>query len=887
MILAGLGQLGFQLQAPGLDGALLYALAGLAFWQALGGIAPPPALLPRCGMPTPARIASQRVWALATLTVLLVAAGLLAQALGWTPLPLQSYMVLAALAWVGVGLLLDGPVAESRAAIQGALRSITRRQWLALAGILLLAACLRFYHLESLPSGLWFDEAAIGLEAQQIITEANTRPLYATSTTSPAAYVYLVALAEQLFGLTIFAVRVAPALAGVLGTALAFAAGRALWGTSAGLAAAGLFAVARWDITFSRLGMQGATTPVLLLAVCALAVTAVQSGRQSAYAALGVCLGALFWFYSANYFFPAVLIVALAVLAKRDWRAVYAQRKGLAVAAAGALLIATPVFADAAVRPEVVLDRVNVASIFAEDHQDGPVPALLESAGKHLQMLHVRGDKNGRHNLPHAPMLDWATAVLSALGAVASIRWIRDPRSALLLAWPVVMLLPGVLSLSFEAPQGLRSIGALPGALLLAVQGLRALGQLLSHYLRPSHLAAAGAAGLGMITLLNAGTYFGLQANDPVVWKEHSMAQTIIGRYLGSDAAAGAQTLVSVHYTKYPTVEFLARHSYDEFDAALHLPLADSVDTTIFLAPEEIAEFERIATYYPQAGCTGVRYRPVTDAVLYECTITAEAQRAVQGLAARLEGADGTDKAQSGLSGDLTALTAAVAPSQRTVVAGSLLAPEFGRYHVWLAGPAGIQGTLDERPLSGSGSTASGIVLSQGLHALRITGTAAEVAASKLYWAPLNGPETVVPRENLFHAPVAPYGLTGVYRSGNQWEGPPALIRQDTSPWVYFHVPPLEFPFTVEWSGSIYIPVKGEYRFPLEALSYARVEIGDQFVEEVKQGAQVAHSAQLDAGWYPMHIRYLAADGYAHVYLRWQPPGQPVSLIPARYLYPE
>ena len=305
VILAGLGQLGFQLQAPGLDGALLYALAGLAFWQALGGIAPPPALLPRCGMPTPASIANQRVWALATLTVLLVAAGLLAQALGWTPLPLPE---LHGAGGAGVGRR-GSAAGRSGCREQGRrsrarLRSITRRQWLALAGILLLAACLRFYHLESLPSGLWFDEAAIGLEAQQIITEANTRPLYATSTTSPAAYVYLVALAEQLFGLTILAVRVAPALAGVLGTALAFAAGRALWGTSAGLAAAGLFAVARWDITFSRLGMQGATTPVLLLAVCALAVTAVQSGRQSAYAALGVCLGALFWFYSANYFFP-------------------------------------------------------------------------------------------------------------------------------------------------------------------------------------------------------------------------------------------------------------------------------------------------------------------------------------------------------------------------------------------------------------------------------------------------------------------------------------------------------------------------------------------------------------------------------------------------------
>ena len=65
-------------------------------------------------------------------------------------------------------------------------------------------------------------------------------------------------------------------------------------------------------------------------------------------------------------------------------------------------------------------------------------------------------------------MLDPVTGALFALGFLASILLIRRHKHFLLVLWVLVMTLPGVLSLDFEAPQSLRSIAVIPGVVMLA-----------------------------------------------------------------------------------------------------------------------------------------------------------------------------------------------------------------------------------------------------------------------------------------------------------------------------------------------------------------------------------------------------------------------------------
>ncbi len=118
--------------------------------------------------------------------------------------------------------------------------------------------------------------------------------------------------------------------------------------------------------------------------------------------------------------------------------------------------------------------------LLSEDSPDkrAPLAKLDESIGRHLLMFNARGDSNGRHVAPNAPMLDAVTG-LGLLAGVAALlhRW-RDWRSQFLLGALAIGLAPSILSI--ESPHAMRSIDALPFACVIAALGLAELRQLLA-----------------------------------------------------------------------------------------------------------------------------------------------------------------------------------------------------------------------------------------------------------------------------------------------------------------------------------------------------------------------------------------------------------------------
>ncbi|HLE79982.1 MAG TPA: glycosyltransferase family 39 protein, partial [Dehalococcoidia bacterium] len=708
------------------------------------------------------------------------------------PLPPPQLLALGAgIAWVLTGSLLEGGPRAELEALRGALQSVSRRDWLVLGGIVLLAAALRFSDLGDLPFGLWYDEAAIGLEGHRILTDSAYRPLYAPSTTSPAAFVYLVAGAEALFGKTVFAVRFVPALMGVLSTLLSYVVGRKLFGPWAGVCAAALFAVARWDINFSRIGMQGATAPFLTLLTCALALAALKSRRMAVYAALGVAIGSLFWFYTSSVFFIAVLLAPLSVLILRERSFLKTHQAGLAVALAGALLAAAPVLLQAWMTPEQLLNRPQQASIFRGKTAAESVEAVRTSLGQHLLMFHIRGDPNGRHNLPGEPMLDWFTGIFMLFGVVAALRQWRDVRSLLLLSWLVIMLLPGVLSLEFEAPQGLRSIGVIPAAVLLATLGLERFTVSFRPLFNRSLSSAFAMAGLALVTALNAGTYFGAQANNFAVWNGFSTAESMVGRRLAEKSSQDQRALVSVFYLGHPAVRFYTDTTPETLNATEQLPLRKDVNTVLFLEPQEEATYHLVRRYYPKADCTERLRRPEEPVVLYTCTVPSDVITASRGLVARYThlSALGT----SGSSEQLLSSTAIPPPISTgregylVEVEGGLLAPTFGIYRFALDGPPTARFSLDDKELLVGGTTPVAVQLARGLHKLRLSGPVGGDASDiRLQWQPPGGEWGIVPQDLLFHGSVQPMGLVGSYVPGATAGADVAFRVVDASPAIYF-----------------------------------------------------------------------------------------------------
>ena len=210
---------------------------------------------------------------------------------------------------------------------------------------------------------------------------------------------------------------------------------------------------------------------------------------------------------------------------QRQWR-------GLAALAVVALVIAAPLIRYSFVDSGAFNQRVATTSVLTGKSPAEARDALLENIRRHLLMFHVKGDPNGRHNLPGAPMLDPVTGGLFALGLVFAISRARRPEYALLVGWLALALLPPVLSLDFEAPQAYRGIGVTPVAALLAALGAGWLFSRAWEWRRRWQvgLAALPAVALGCAVVADFDLYFNKQLTDFSAWAAYSTPETLMAR---------------------------------------------------------------------------------------------------------------------------------------------------------------------------------------------------------------------------------------------------------------------------------------------------------------------------------------------------------------------
>ncbi|MGI8587014.1 MAG: glycosyltransferase family 39 protein [Chloroflexia bacterium] len=333
-------------------------------------------------------------------------------------------------------------------------------EWALMAGLMALGLAFRLPNLETAPPGLWFDEAQNGIVAQGLLMPGALHPTFLTGLTQMGALpFYFLGVVLKVFGTTVWPLRLMPALAGGLVVPMLYLLAARLYGWRAGLAAAGLLAVSAWNITFSRFGIISLVTVAADVAVYLCAAQALRTGRLGYYAGAGVLLGLSLQTYYVSRLVPLVLGALLihGLIATRG-RLLRQIRVGFIVLAVGGLLAFLPVGLFGLQQPAAFTGRVSEVSVFNPDSNGGDPDALNHSLTKHLLMFNFVGDRNGRHNLPGAPMLDDVTAALFilGLGACALRAWRRQYFFPV--AWFVAALSGGVLSLPFEAPQSHRTL---------------------------------------------------------------------------------------------------------------------------------------------------------------------------------------------------------------------------------------------------------------------------------------------------------------------------------------------------------------------------------------------------------------------------------------------
>jgi 4-amino-4-deoxy-L-arabinose transferase-like glycosyltransferase len=399
-----------------------------------------------------------------------------------------------------------------------------------LALVLLLAAALRFYRLDNLPPGLWFDEAWVSLQARDLPGQPAP-PVYFAADFGGMhpATVYLTALFRWLSGGHPLAIRYAVATVSVVTIAMTFFTLRSIFqagGEEPQSRTIGLVGVLILSMTFpylllSRIGFENVLPTLPAVIIFFFLARAVRARRLStAYVWAGIALGASLYTYDSARFLPVAVTVAL------FWLALFtgARRRyltGLIVVAVFALAVFLPLGIYFLQNWGQFTLRAGVSSYNTFGPGSASVPrALLANAGHTLAGLSLPGfgDELARHNLPGRPVFDPFLSLLFWLGVLVLARRPRDPRTALLFSWAGVMLLPAILT--DGAPTYTRMLGAMPALAGIAAVGAGTLFRWLAvpRRERPRRLWLARGvlvAGLALSLGLTLSDYFGRWAGDP------------------------------------------------------------------------------------------------------------------------------------------------------------------------------------------------------------------------------------------------------------------------------------------------------------------------------------------------------------------------------------
>ena len=799
--------------------------------------------------------------------------------------------------------------------------------WERLAAIAILCAglLLRLHDLPALPFGAWHGEADVALQAQRLLQEPAYRPLFSDIVHAPAHYIYLVSSLFLLLPDVTFVIRFASLLLGTLSIPAAFIAGNLLFGRGPALILACLVALSRWSFNFSRIGVSAIPVTLFTFLGAALLLRALRRNRLTDYLWAGLLLGFGFNVYLSFTLFLIVLslfllrrFIANSGLLRQQWQ-------GLLVAAMGLLLFLAPLALFALEEPGTFLWRTRAESIFNEYPPGQVTDGLLENAAAHLLMFNLRGDPNGRHNLPGEPMLAPVAAALFVLGLGISLARFRRPRSILLIAWLLVMMVGGIFALSFQAPHSLRALGALPAAYLLATLPLAHLWQnwraaaaaplapkgllekLQPALVRPGPLPFVCLL-LFAVALHNYRTYFVDQRNSFAVWNAYAPGESIAAALIAEHAGnADTDIFLTSNFAHHSTVRFLgaAESAYQSLDyaAALPMPLSPDRNALFLLDPGRGSFIEQARGFYPNGEL--IEHKPPFEGptVLYELRLRPADVASIQGInVAYFEGEEWAGPPLQVEKHDAVSVDwpgAAPLPAPFSAEWNGVLNIEkYGLHKLILRAPAFAELYIDEElaarvgeeagppPAEENGEMPDALQLAQGLHKLRLRAVGGHGPVT-LSWQRPGEEEQPVPPAALYVPPVASNGLLGRYYANESWEGPPAFTRIDPQINFQLHDVPLPLPYTVEWQGKLVVPYTGVFRLAIESIDESELWIDGQTVAASAGPEQFDEGAvALAAGLHDIRIRYAARTSYHHLNLYWSQSDQGLMLVHAGALIP-
>ena len=348
--------------------------------------------------------------------------------------------------------------------------------------VLLVAVFLRLYSLDTIPSGLLWDESWNGLDTIAVLN--GERPIFFTENFGrEPIFIYLQAVSVALLGQTTLALRAVSAVLGILTVVVAYLLARRMFDARVALLTSGWLTLSLWHVIFSRMALRTISLPLFLAVgfyclwrgleevgarhASPVPTPAIRHKSTLWFALAGIVTGVSLYTYSTARFAPFVIVALALYLALLHRQLLRRAIPGLILALALTALVFLPEGLFFLRHPETFFERAQEVTIVNPALQKGALAnTLLDSVSHTLRMFAIQGDSNWGRNLPGWPIFDPLSAILMVLGIVLAIRRFRQPAYGLVLIWLAVMIVPGLIATK-EIPNYLRVTGIIPAVFVL------------------------------------------------------------------------------------------------------------------------------------------------------------------------------------------------------------------------------------------------------------------------------------------------------------------------------------------------------------------------------------------------------------------------------------
>ncbi len=352
----------------------------------------------------------------------------------------------------------------------------TKWEWIAVIGVMLIAAAFRLIALNDVPPGLHHDEVIIGQEAKDILS-GHLSIYFTGGYGQEPLYHYLTAGMFAAIGANAFVLRVTSAFIGLIGLAITYRFTRKLFSPIVAIGTLAWMSISLWPIFFSRVGLRGIALPLLTMLAAYFLWRALHGMRLKQFALAGVLLGLSLYTYQASRVFPIIfLIFFIYLFITRSSLITNHSLRSFIIFFVTAAIIAAPLI--------IYLTAINPSAEQRIGDLGGPLNKLaagdpsevIQSTLNTLGMFTIRGDAVPIYNVSNRPVFpEPIGAALFYLGLLTCVwRW-KKPQYALMLIWFVVSLVPAMVT-PFS-PNFVRTIASWPVPFVFAGIGMNEIAQ--------------------------------------------------------------------------------------------------------------------------------------------------------------------------------------------------------------------------------------------------------------------------------------------------------------------------------------------------------------------------------------------------------------------------